>query len=100
MKKPLALFLSAVMTIGMMTGCGNQNATQNDKSDTATQPGNSTVAESPAEDAEVSTVEEALSGKIVVASNRTDIEDKLIAYAEKFMELNPGTTVEFETIKE
>jgi raffinose/stachyose/melibiose transport system substrate-binding protein len=100
MKKPLALFLSAVMTIGMMTGCGNQNATQNDKSDTATQTGNSTVAESPAEDAEVSTVEEALSGKIVVASNRTDIEDKLIAYAEKFMELNPGTTVEFETIKE
>ncbi|MFW2490244.1 ABC transporter substrate-binding protein [Clostridium chromiireducens] len=42
-----------------------------------------------------------LSGKITVATNRTDIADtKLADFAKKFMEENPGTQVEFEAIKD
>ena len=41
-----------------------------------------------------------LTGSIVIASNRTDIEEDLIAYAQEFMELNPDTDIKFETIKE
>jgi len=106
MKKPIALLLTAAMTIGLMTGCGSKDdnsattsqteagtTTEKDVQETKEDAGTAEVAEEPV-------AEEALSGKIVVASNRTDIESDLVAYAEKFMELNPGTTVEFETIKE
>lgn len=100
-KKITALVLTAAMSVGMLAGCGSSKETSStsdtaQKSDTTADTAADTTADASATDTE----DGALSGSIVVASNRTDIEDTLVAYAEEFMELHPGTTVEFETIKE
>ncbi len=100
MKKPLALLLTAVMTVGMLAGCGSGNETANNEASTVADTSSTTAASTESDEQEAPAEEVELSGKIVVASNRTDIEDTLIAYAEKFMSEHPGTTVEFETIKE
>ena len=100
-KKIIALFLTAAMTASLLAGCGNAgNVTQNNAG-TANNSGGDTkdTTQQEAADAGEESGSE-LSGSIVVASNRTDIEDTLVAYAEEFMALHPGTTVEFETIKE
>mgnify|MGYP002576556063 CR=1 FL=1 len=94
MKKPLALLLAAAMSASLLTGCGDSQTTTKETEKQSSQATESQASESTEEQAE------ALSGKIVVASNRTDIEETLVAYAQKFMDENPGTTVEFETIKE
>ncbi len=100
-KKITALVLTAAMSVGMLAGCGSSKEASStsdtaQKSDTTADTAADTTADASATDTE----DGALSGSIVVASNRTDIEDTLVAYAEEFMELHPGTTVEFETIKE
>ncbi len=101
MKRKIALGLTMVMTASALAACGSQS-----KENVSVEPETNEAVNA---DAEVSTKSEEdtenteaaeLSGKIVVASNRTDLEDDLNAYAAKFMEENPGTTVEFETIKE
>ncbi len=110
-KKSVALFLIAAMTASSLAGCGNTGkgtqsntgsnagieaeSDQNTENATQQEAAGDTEADTGAEESD-----EALSGSIVVASNRTDIEDTLVAYAEEFMALHPGTTVEFETIKE
>lgn len=101
MKKPFALLLTAAMTLGMLTGCGTTDETT-DKTNTNTNASADVQTGTAAGDstADGTDAGDALSGKIVVASNRTDIEDTLIAYAESFMSEHPGTTVEFEVIKE
>ncbi|MCR5770090.1 MAG: ABC transporter substrate-binding protein, partial [Butyrivibrio sp.] len=93
-KKHIALLLSLVLTAGTITGCGQstEGAEVSSASDT--------VSETSGDMAETEQKEETLSGKISVASNRTDLEERLSEYAQEFMDLHPGTTVEFETIKE
>lgn len=93
-KKHIALLLSLVLTAGTISGCGQstEGAEVSSASDT--------VNETSGDMAETEQKEETLSGKISVASNRTDLEERLSEYAQEFMDLHPGTTVEFETIKE
>ena len=93
-KKHIALLLSLVLTAGTISGCGQstEGAEVSSASDT--------VSETSGDMAETEQKEETLSGKISVASNRTDLEERLSEYAQEFMDLHPGTTVEFETIKE
>lgn len=93
--KITALILAIAMCVGLVTGCGSREEVSTTDVNNSK---NKAVQKDTAE--ESTTTEEALSGKIVVASNRTDIEDTLVAYAQEFMDLHPGTTVEFETIKE
>ena len=98
-KKNIAILLSLLMTAGIVTGCGDS------ASGTSVSSANGTVSDTTKEaaaDTEDNTTsgEEELSGKISVASNRTDLEERLAEYAQGFMDLHPGTTVEFETIKE
>ncbi len=98
-KKNIAILLSLLMTAGIVTGCGDS------ASGTSVSSANGTVSDTTKEaaaDPEDNTTsgEEELSGKISVASNRTDLEERLAEYAQGFMDLHPGTTVEFETIKE
>lgn len=94
-KKAIALFLTAAMAAGLLAGCGKAGTETQNSGNGNTEE---TTQQETAEAGEDSGEE--LSGSIVVASNRTDIEDTLVAYAEEFMALHPGTTVEFETIKE
>lgn len=97
-KKVSSLLLVAAMTASLV-GCGAKE----DPKPAQTQAPAQTEAAAPADTqapAPAETEATGLTGKIVVASNRTDLEEKLNAYAAKFMELNPGATVEFETIKE
>jgi raffinose/stachyose/melibiose transport system substrate-binding protein len=91
MKKLVALLLTAVMSIGMLAGCGSKTT---DTPATGSQQAADTTNNT------ADTTAPALSGEIVVASNRTDLEDTLNAYAKTFMAANPGTTVTFEFIKE
>lgn len=78
MKRKLATILICGMMATMLAGCGSASTSE------STQKGNGK-----------------LSGKITVATNRTDIADtKLADLAKKFMNENPGATVEFEAIKD
>ena len=105
MKRRIAMILATTMITGAVVGCENTNSVNTDSAEnTDAEVSESAESEGTQEEAssetEGGTEETQLSGKIVVASNRTDIEDKLVQYAADFMAENPGTTVEFETIKE
>lgn len=100
MKRAVAVALALVMSIGLLSGC-SANEKETEKDSTAKQETKEDSAdEQETEDESAGEEETQLSGKIVIASNRTDIEDTLVAYAQEFMDQNPGTTVEFETIKD
>ncbi len=102
-KRLTALLLTAAMSVGALAGCGSEKETEAAKTDstaTKVEQTEATNATTDTADATETAGEGELSGKIVVASNRTDLEDTLVAYAQSFMDLHPGTTVEFETIKE
>ena len=73
MKKPLALLLTAAMTFGMLTGCGSSDETANNSASSTTASETTTTTESSeaTTEAEAPAEEAELSGKIVVASNRT-----------------------------
>lgn len=105
MKRRIAMILATTMITGAVVGCENTNSVNTDSAEnTDAEVSESIEGEGTQEEAssetEGDTVETQLSGNIVVASNRTDIEDTLVQYAADFMAENPGTTVEFETIKE
>lgn len=78
MKRKLATVLMCGILSTMLVGCGAGKTTE-------------TTKESNGK----------LSGKITIATNRTDIVDtKLADFAKKFMDENPGTEVQFEAIKD
>ncbi|WP_051226749.1 ABC transporter substrate-binding protein [Butyrivibrio sp. MC2013] len=87
-RKALTVLLMASMLGSALAGCGSSAEKE------------LTTVETEDETAKADGGEAALTGSITVASNRTDIEDKLVSYAQKFMDEHPGTNVTFETIKE
>lgn len=95
MKKLIALGLTAAMSLSTLAGCASEK-----KEEIGVTEAGNTATESETANSTGEVAKPELTGKIVVASNRTDLEEDLAAYAAKFMEENPGTTVEFETIKE
>ncbi len=92
MKKFIALLLIVAVSVSLLAGCGKKTE------DTVKQTEGTQAADGTTE--AVTEPETGLSGKIVVASNRTDLENDLKGYADSFMALNPDATVEFETIKD
>lgn len=104
MKKNIARILVLVMLMTTLVACGKNNEGNDvpkDSEATTTQTDNkdTTVKKDTTEDVaeEVPT----LSGNIVVATNMTNLVDSTLAQlAQDFMDANPGTTVEFEAIKD
>lgn len=99
MKKTVALLLTAAMSMSMLTACGSESADTTVSTETQTDTTETTTDTTETTEETTEEVVE-LSGKITVASNRTDIEDTLNQYAAAFMAEHPGCEVEFETIKE
>lgn len=102
-KKVSSILMATAMAASLLAGCGKTDDTKTTTNAPETKAATTEdVAQGGSEEAD--TTADAgnteLSGKIVVASNRTDLESGLNAYAEEFMKLYPNTTVEFETIKE
>lgn len=89
-KKGLAMMLTSVMVMTLMTGCGSSDAVEKGGSESAeATPAEeeSTVAAEPEETA--------LSGEITFSINRSEEEITKMyqPIADRFMEENPGTTV-------
>lgn len=100
MKKVIAKLLVLTMILTALTGCGskgnNQTSTNSGNTNTGTKTENTGSTGT-----ETTPTEEALSGKIVVATNMTNLVDTTLAdLAKEFMDAHPGTTVEFEAIKD
>ncbi len=94
-KKNISMILTTALFAAALSGCGSSSA------DTTVSAAKNTVSDTAKENAPENEADaKALSGKISVASNRTDLEERLSEYAQEFMDIYPGTTVEFETIKE
>lgn len=95
MKKIIATLLILVLALSSLTACGkDENDTTNPEPTTA------------AENTDTSTAEEAtetpaLSGKIVIATNMTNVVDTTLKdLAQGFMDANPGTEIVYEAIKD
>lgn len=83
MKKNIARVLVTVMLVTSLMGCSSK------KEDTSSKESNTTAEGT------------GLSGKITIATNRTDIVDTTLKeYAQAFMDENPGTEIEYEAIKD
>lgn len=102
MKKIMALLLTVCMGMSTLTACGNEGTTTSAPSQPAEQKEETKEVEATENEAVENPVEETgLSGKIVIATNRTDLVDTLLAdTAQEFMDMHPGTVVEFEAIKD
>lgn len=89
-KKLLSVMLVLGMGVSMLAGCGSSTK----DSDASNDKNAATEQKADATDKE-------LSGKIVIATNRTDLVDTVLAdIAEEFMDQHPGTEVEYEAIKD
>ncbi len=99
MKKVMSLVLVLGMSVSALSACGSTPAQETGAvQETAKEE---TKAEQTAETVEENLADTELSGKIVIATNRTDLVDTVLAdTAQEFMNLHPGTEVEFEAIKD
>lgn len=94
-KKLLSLLLVGTIVAGTLMGCGGNTKEANEPAATNVVSEEETAVDSKEE------YPNELTGKIVIATTRTDIADtKLKEIAEAFMDENPGTEVEFEGIKD
>lgn len=108
-KRVLALVLMGVMTTGLLAGCGNQNQSADNQSEDASKPeaDNAEVdvedaadeADAPdVSDADTSDASSGLEGTIDIFQYKVEINDALKAATEQYMALNPGVTINLETV--
>jgi raffinose/stachyose/melibiose transport system substrate-binding protein len=96
MKKIIASLLVLVIVLTSFTACGKKEEA------TDTPAAEPTKAAEAGTDADADVAEEpALTGKIVIATNMTNIVDTTLAeLAKGFMDANPGTEIVYEAIKD
>ena len=101
MKKNIARMLVLVMVMTTLVGCGKKSEGNEEPKDSV---GSTTQTDDADKAVSVEDATEeiaALTGKIVVATNMTNLVDSTLAQlAKDFMDINPGATVEFEAIKD
>ncbi|MDF2483937.1 MAG: family 1 extracellular solute-binding protein [Herbinix sp.] len=98
MKRIISTILVFVLVLASFTACGKEEKeTTNPEPTTAAENSDTDTAEEPVEEAEVP----ALSGKIVIATNMTNVVDTTLKdLAQGFMDANPGTEIIYEAIKD
>ncbi|HHX12168.1 MAG TPA: extracellular solute-binding protein [Clostridiales bacterium] len=93
MKRIITSLLILVLALGMFTACG-----KNEEPTTNPEP---TKAADSKDDAADAQEDSALSGKIVIATNMTNVVDTTLKdLAQGFMDENPGTEIVYEAIKD
>ncbi|WP_308636187.1 ABC transporter substrate-binding protein [Paenibacillus silvisoli] len=103
MKKWASLVLSTALVGAALAGCSSGNNDNGESGNTkAAESTNNGAANTAATTNEAEpAAESAIKGKIVFATNRTDlVETELKEYAKRFKEKYPEATVEFEAIKD
>ncbi len=106
LKKITALLMTAVLTAGLMTGCGNGGnetapstednsaaASQNAESNDAADEAGTETEQAAAQETDV-----ALEGTVNIFQYKVEINDALKAATERYMEINPGVTINLETV--
>ncbi|WP_310603309.1 ABC transporter substrate-binding protein [Anaerosporobacter sp.] len=98
MKKKMVSVLCGIMACTMLVACGtNPNKGKETKNSEAV----STEDKNVDNNTNNNETESTLSGKIVIATNMTNVVDTtLAAMANEFMAAHPGTTIEYEGIKD
>ena len=101
-KRILALIMAATLAAGMATGCGsssNEAATTEAETDSAeAAPVESESAGETADSEAAGPEENVLEGTLNIFQFKVEINDALKAATEKYMEQNPGVTVNLETV--
>lgn len=93
MKNVWALLLASVMTVTMAAGCGNS---EGEKKDTSADKSTSAISGEDTSDG--SNGGSNLEGTLDIFQFKVEINDALKAATDKYMELNPGVTVNLETV--
>ncbi|MCI9058542.1 MAG: extracellular solute-binding protein [Lachnospiraceae bacterium] len=106
-RRLLALLLAGTMAAGVLAGCGNNSSKNEGKSEGTTENQNAdNQADEAADDAEEGTEEVKgsdegsgdITGTVDIFQYKVEINDALKAATEKYMELNPGVTINLETV--
>ena len=106
-RRLLALLLAGTMAAGVLAGCGNNSSKNEGKSEGTTENQNAdNEADEAADDAEEGTEEVKgsdegsgdITGTVDIFQYKVEINDALKAATEKYMELNPGVTINLETV--
>lgn len=103
-KKITALLMTVIMTAGLMAGCGsdgNETATKDSSAETPeTTESNigADEAEPAAEQAAELETEGTLEGTVNIFQFKVEINDALKAATEQYMQINPGVTINLETV--
>lgn len=99
-KKLIALLLAGTMAAGMMAGCG-KSADSKDAAPEAETDAAEDADAAEAEDADAAEAEDTaseLEGTLDIFQFKVEINDALVAATEKYMEENPGVTINMETV--
>lgn len=98
MKKSFSVVGTIILTASLLTACGGNN--EADKSEQSTNASNSPAASAVAVATSTPNEADTIKGKITFAINRTDMDDKLKEYADKFHQKYPNAEVVIEPIKD
>lgn len=99
-KKLIALLLAGTMAAGMMAGCG-KSADSKDAAPEAETDAAEDADAAESEDADAAEAEDTaseLEGTLDIFQFKVEINDALVAATEKYMEENPGVTINMETV--
>ncbi len=97
MKKIIASLLVFILVLASFAACGKKEASNTEPTKQVEDTDKDSTAQEPTQEAETP----ALSGKIVIATNMTNVVDTTLKdLAQGFMDANPGTEVVYEAIKD
>ncbi len=100
MKRVLALVLSVVMAVGLMTGCGDRKEESKETKESESTVVNAKETENASEETEVEELEPVTIKWVYNNAESEKTQDVLEVFNEKLQELLPNTTVEFQFVSD